>query len=34
MVTYWNEFYEENKMVEVGQACHQGSQEIFEPKLL
>ena len=32
MVMRWNEFYEENEMIGVGQA-NQGSQEIFQLKL-
>ena len=33
MVMHWNEFYEENEMIEIGQALHQDSQDIFQPKL-
>ena len=29
MVMHWNKFYEENEIFEIGQACHQGSQKIF-----
>ena len=32
MVMHWNEFYEENEMIQVKQD-HQGNQEINQPKL-
>ena len=35
MIMHWNEFFEENEMIDVllDKHGHQGSQEIFQPKL-